>query len=59
MSDYQKAINAEIENYISTLLDTWQCCDWEVSVRDFFNEWTKQFSELCNQLINELEETEV
>ena len=59
MSNYQKGINAEVENYIDTLLDTWQCCDWGVSAHDFFNEWVKQFGELCNKLINSLEETEV
>lgn len=58
MKEYQKCINAEVENYVSTLLDTWQCCDWGVPVRDFFNEWIKQFGELCNKLTNELEEYE-
>ena len=58
MKDYQKAINAEVGNYVETLLDTWQCCDWETSVREFFNDWAKQFNEMCNKLANELEEAE-
>ena len=55
MNEYQKAIHAEVSNYVETLLDTWQCQDWDVSVREFFNEWVKQFSEFCNELANELE----
>lgn len=58
MNEYQKAIQAEVSNYVETLLDTWQCQDWEVSAREFFNEWAKQFNKFCDELANELEEAE-
>lgn len=59
MSNYKEEINAEVDNYIGTLLDTWQCKNWEVTVREFFDEWAKQFKDLCNELVDSLEREEL